>query len=147
MAVNDIYECTASQLYIRKGPSITSPTIGTITKGSRIKEITIEGNWLKHSAGYSSLKYLKKISSSTVNTVSTDSEADTFNQQTINEESGLNSDGTAGSGNDPNSMTNGSAVKEFTSSLGKTFKEDLSCNKSLALAEPKAMRPDSLSKS
>lgn len=123
MAVNDIYECTASQLYIRKGPSITSPTIGTITKGSRIKEIAVEGNWLKHSAGYSSLKYLKKISSSTVNTISTDSEPDTFNQQTINEESGLNSDGTAGSGNDPNNMTNGSAVKEFTSSLGKTFKE------------------------
>lgn len=124
MAVGDVYECTAEHgLNVRQGPSTNTTIIGGISKGARVKEIAIEGNWLKHAAGYSSLQYLKKVASATVNTSTTNSTASTTSQQTINEESGLNSDGSAGASYDPNTLTNGSAVKEFSNSLGETFKE------------------------
>lgn len=127
MAVNDVYECTATNgLYIRKGPSTNADIVGTLPKGRRVKEIAIEREWLKHSDGYSNMAYLKKVASSTVNTSTTTPTPPSTTssaQQTINEESGLNSDGSYGASYDANTMTNGSAVKEYSSGLGQTFKE------------------------
>ena len=96
MAVGDVYECTAEHgLNVRQGPSTNTPIIGGISKGARVKEIAIERDWLKHASGYSSLQYLKKVASATVNTSTSTSKPISSNsstQQTINEESGLNSD-------------------------------------------------------
>ena len=127
MAVGDVYECTAtSGLYVRQGPSTNSNIIGGLVKGARVKEIAIERDWLKHAAGYSNMKYLKKVASATVNTTTSTPKPPSSTssaQQTINEESGLNTDGSSGATYDPDTLTNGSAVKEFSNSLGETFKE------------------------
>lgn len=126
MAAGDVYVVTAkSGLVIRSGPGTTFSKLGGLTKGQRVTEIKTQNGWLNHAAGWSSMTYLSKIASSSVNTTNKNpgNTIDKTTQQNINEESGLNSDGTSGATVDPDTITNSSAVEDFKTGLGQTFED------------------------
>ena len=119
MAKGDIWQVTASSLYVRSGPSTSYSVKGGLTRGQQVTEIESSGSWIKHSTGWSSSSYMKKVTSNTVNTNTTNatsSGVSTSQQQTINEESGLDTDG-SGAKVDPSTVVDIGASQEFEDNL------------------------------
>ena len=61
----------ATNVYARQGPSRDSPKVAELPPGSMIQELGREGDWIKHSAGWSLVNTgqnvcLERVSESTV---------------------------------------------------------------------------------
>lgn len=120
----DTWEVTAnSGLAVRSSPGISGTLLYYMHKGTRVVEIDSQDGWIKHSEGWSSGSYLKKVASGTVNTTTTNTNTTVSKteQQTINEESGLDTNGSSGAKIDPDTITNIDSAQDFSDGLADSF--------------------------
>lgn len=71
MAAGDIWQVTCTTLHVRSGPATKHSSVGTLSKGEQVTEISKEGIWVKHSAGWSSTTYMQKLTSVNTTTQNT----------------------------------------------------------------------------
>ena len=94
MAQGDIWQCTAdSGLKIRSNPNTSSTSVGALSKGETVVEITQSNGWLKHSRGWSSMEWLVFYKAAPTPTTVTENNNSTNIPDNYYEESGMNSDG------------------------------------------------------
>ena len=114
MSKGDRWQVTASSLYARKNPDINSTITGGVFRGDIIVELDSNGEWIKHSQGWSHGAYLKLYAyAAKVETITEPTPAVT--QEEIKEYNTLSGNDTDGSGAyvDPSTVTDYYAARDF----------------------------------